>query len=50
MKHKVPVLMYHDIIKEDNDYGVNIKLFYKQMLLMKKMGYESINLNQIKHL
>ena len=47
MKHKVPVLMYHDIIKEDNDYGVNIKLFYKQMLLMKKMGYESINLNQI---
>ena len=41
--------MYHDIIKEDNDYGVNVNLFYKQMLLMKKMGYESINLNQIEN-
>ena len=45
----IKVLESQQYIKEDNDYGVNINLFYKQMLLMKKMGYESINLNQIEN-
>ena len=42
----VPILMYHSII-DNNNNSIPIKLFEKQMLLMKKMGYETINFDNL---
>ncbi len=43
---RTPILMYHSIINDD-EKSVSIKSFQKQMLLMKKMGYETINFNEL---
>ena len=47
MYYPIPVLMYHNISKEKNYTDVHIKAFHKQMKLMKKMGYEAVNLNKL---
>ena len=47
MYYPIPVLMYHNISKEKNYTDVHIKAFHKQMKLMKKMGYEAVNLNKM---
>ena len=47
MNHTVPILMYHSISKINNKLSVSIKSFNKQMNLMKKLGYQSINLSEL---
>ena len=47
MYYPIPVLMYHNISKEKNYTDVHVKAFHKQMQLMKKMGYEAVNLNKM---
>ena len=47
MHRPIPVLMYHNISKEKNYQDVHVKAFYNQMKLMKKMGYNAVNLNKI---
>ena len=47
MYYPIPVLLYHNISKEKNYPDVNVKAFHKQMKLMKRMGYETINLNGV---
>ena len=42
----VPILMYHSIIDNHNQ-SVSIKSFEKQMLLMKKLGYQTINFDKL---
>ena len=42
----IPILMYHSIIN-DHEKSVSIKSFQEQMLLMKKMDYETINFNEL---
>ena len=43
---KIPILMYHSIIDDHND-SVSIISFQKQMILMKKMGYQTINFKEL---
>ena len=38
--NKVPILMYHSIIDND-DQSVSVKSFMRQMHLMKTMGYQT---------
>ena len=47
MYYPIPVLMYHNISKEKNYTDVDVKAFHNQMKLMKKMGYEAVNLNKM---
>ena len=47
MYYPIPILMYHNISKEKNYTDVHVKAFHKQMQLMKKMGYEAVNLNKM---
>ena len=47
MYYPIPVLMYHNISKEKNYQDVHVEAFYNQMKLMKKMGYNAVNLNKI---
>jgi len=42
----IPILMYHSIIDNDHE-SVSINLFKKQMMLMKKMGYQTINFDNL---
>ena len=44
--NKVPILMYHSIMDND-DQSVSVNSFKKQMGLMKKMGYQTINFNNL---
>jgi peptidoglycan/xylan/chitin deacetylase (PgdA/CDA1 family) len=44
--NKVPILMYHSIMDND-DQSVSVHSFKKQMSLMKKMGYQTINFNNL---
>ncbi len=44
---RIPILMYHSILN-DHNLSISIKSFKKQMYLMKKIGYETINLNELK--
>ena len=43
---KIPILMYHSIIN-DHDGSVSVKSFKKQMILMKKMGYQTIDFKDL---
>ena len=43
---RVPILMYHSIM-DDHLQSVSVKSFKKQMLLMKRMGYQTINFNSL---
>ncbi len=43
---RIPILMYHSIINDHNK-SVSINSFEKQMLFMKKMGYQTINFNEL---
>jgi len=45
--NKVPILMYHSIIDND-EQSISIKSFKKQMHLMKTMGYQTIKFNELK--
>ena len=45
--NKVPILMYHSIIDND-DQSVSIESFKRQMHLMKTMGYQTIKFNKLK--
>ena len=47
----IPILMYHSIV-DDSYQSVSINSFKKQMIFMKKMGYQTISfkdLNKKKH-
>jgi len=44
--NKVPILMYHSIIDND-DQSVSIESFKRQMHLMKTMGYQTIKFNKL---
>ena len=46
MSNYIPILMYHSI-DNNSKSSVKIKSFTKQMNLMKKLGYKSINLCEI---
>tara|TARA_B100000795_G_C22751636_1_gene419686 strand:- start:661 stop:1356 length:696 start_codon:yes stop_codon:yes gene_type:complete len=41
-----PILMYHSIV-DDHEESVSIKSFERQMIFMKKMGYQTINFNDL---
>ena len=44
---KIPVLSYHSI-GEDNSYiSLSTQIFEKQIIFLKKLGYVSINFNEI---
>jgi len=43
---KIPILMYHSII-DDHDKSVSINSFKKQMIFMKKMGYQTIGFKDL---
>jgi len=43
---KMPILMYHSIM-DNHKQSVTIKSFEKQMFLMKRMGYQTINFNEL---
>ena len=43
----IPVLMYHSISDESQPMSVSIDNFYKQMNLMVKLGFKSVNLRDI---
>ena len=45
--NKVPILMYHSIIDND-EHSISIESFKKQMHLMKTMGYQTIKFNELK--
>ena len=45
---RIPILMYHSILN-DHNLSVSIKSFEKQMNFMKRIGYETINFNQLKN-
>ena len=47
MYYPIPILMYHNVSREKNYQDVHVKAFYNQMKLMKKMGYEAVNLNKM---
>ena len=47
ISNKVPILMYHSIIDND-EQSISIKSFKKQMHLMKTMGYQTIKFNELK--
>ena len=42
----IPILMYHSVIDHD-DKSVSVKSFYNQMIYMKKMGYQTINFDNL---
>jgi len=42
----IPILMYHSIM-DDHDGSVSIKSFKKQMILMKTMGYQTIDFKEL---
>jgi len=43
---KIPILMYHSIV-DDHDKSVSINSFEKQMIFMKKMGYQTIGFKDL---
>jgi peptidoglycan/xylan/chitin deacetylase (PgdA/CDA1 family) len=45
--NKVPILMYHSIIDND-EHSISIESFKKQMHLMKTMGYQTIKFDELK--
>ena len=45
--NKVPILMYHSIMDND-EQSVSVQSFKKQMNLMKTMGYQTIKFNELK--
>jgi len=46
MSNLIPILMYHSI-DDNSKNSVKIESFTKQMTLMKKLGYKSINLCEL---
>ena len=46
--NKVPILMYHSIMDND-EQSVSVQSFKKQMQLMKSMGYQTIKFNELKN-
>ena len=42
----IPILMYHSIV-DDYDQSVSINSFKKQMIFMKKMGYQTISFKDL---
>ena len=42
----IPVLVYHGIISNSDEYNVLLKVFYGQMLALKKAGYNTITLQE----
>ena len=44
---KIPILMYHSISNDKNNFSVNVDDFYKQMKTMINFGYKSVNLNEV---
>lgn len=47
-KNKIPVLLYHSIDESGNPYSVSLKDFKKQIALLYKKGYGTINLSELK--
>ena len=43
----IPVLSYHSISEEISYISLNTKIFEKQIIFLKKLGYESVNFNEI---
>lgn len=51
-KYEMPVLMYHRVIKDDNEIGVHgtyvtTKQFDEQMAYLKKRGFETVTFNDL---
>jgi len=44
---RIPILMYHSISNNNNNFSVKVDNFYKQMKTMINFGYKSVNLNEI---
>ena len=47
MSNAIPILMYHSVSDEFDSSSVNSNQFLKQMNLMKKLGYKTINLSDL---
>lgn len=45
--NRVPVLVYHSIIEEDDGYNVTLNLFKKHMFALKRAGYETITAHDL---
>ena len=43
----IPVLSYHSISEEISYISLNTKIFEKQIIFLKKLGYVSVNFNEI---
>ena len=46
INYRVPILMYHSIA-DDDEQGVSVELFKEQMYLMRKMGYQTIDFDDL---
>ena len=46
---KIPVLVYHSISDDKSDLSLKIKEFEKQIIFLKKRGFETTGLNNIKN-
>ena len=44
---KIPILLYHSISKIKQERSVSKENFKKQMNLMVKLGYKSVNLQDL---
>ena len=44
---KVPILMYHSISNDNSNLSINPENFNLQMKFLKKLGYKSIDFNEI---
>lgn len=50
MKYKdIPILMYHDIADDSNQWNVSLRRFQQQMEFLKKEGYKTITLTQVQN-
>ena len=47
MNCTIPILMYHSISDDFDKLSVHKRAFSKQMNLMKRLGYETINLSEL---
>ena len=45
--HSVPIISYHDIGENESDWCLLVKEFEKQVLFLRKKGYDFVTLDDI---
>ena len=42
-----PVIMYHNLTISDSEEGIHLNEFEKQIKFINKLGFKSVNLNEL---